>query len=931
MSKQTWKILDFGPLLCDDIVHHRFYFRAKHFVGDVFRLFFWNTQKRVKKKHIVINKKKHISTFQMSRNEKTCQEKCDSESEAGSIDFSGSDEEERKSSEKRKRPKHQESESEATVLQFSDSDQENQGVPKKQKRSHKSWQKKKNKKNKEIATEEAWALSPIRLYERWDFNRLSSIAELGLDPATEAVVSGVYSQLKENASTRLGVTYSARDFKQGRVYGKGLQGVNGSVRRLCSGEFYHDIDMANCAPNLLKQILEQANICPPLLNEYSNHRAAVFERLRTSDVRLRSVPDDTLKKVFLLGVHGGKHKNYLQKYLNFPQCDMTPVPELEAWENVLGRALKKLREKSKFHKKLWKQIKKSKDKRNPEGTFASWCWQVPENQIICELSNYFNKFESYTSGALVFDGLLLERKDVSTVPDAMLRRAETHILNTLGWQINLVEKPFQPTAEDWDFFWGERSLQKIFPVPSRLVYCLWWAGKHLKAVRFGDQVMLPHSSIPGVFVPKMAAEKFINETLKDKHAFSSVPTKYLLEWFEHSDHPKFQLMTKDNFSEGIISFTNGFLNIIKNEFTLWEGFEGEPPKTDHYFEVPIPLNGFGMPTPLFDSILETQVSCTTTRHVIEAMIGRLFFPTGLLDNWQLCLLLLGDSNTGKGTLVKLVTKMFPKKAIGCITAGKEISFGLESLHQKKIVIIPDVPRNFSKILHQQDFQSMISGEPVSIARKNKLAVADADWTVPLLLAANYHLDYKDESGAISRRLVIAHFKNLVVKRDTTLCDQIVKQELVVVMLRCLDRYRQLREQIGTADPWKHFTPTLLKARDEVQTNTSPLSSFLKDGDSYYQILFKEGHVTPLEDLNRAFSNFMKYTHAVEKVSGIGTDYFHLKSAGYQVKSMKYCKECNKESSKPTCGDHYSKLNRKNKVVVLNMKISKKEEEEEEAV
>ena len=123
--------------------------------------------------------------------------------------------------------------------------------------------------------------------------------------------------------------------------------------------------------------------------------------------------------------------------------------------------------------------------------------------------------------------------------------------------------------------------------------------------------------------------------------------------------------------------------------------------------------------------------------------------------------------------------------------------------------------------------------------------------------------------------------------------------------------------------------TLLKAREEVKINTSPLASFLKDGDTYYQILFKEGHVTPLKDLNRAYSNYMRYTHCIEKVSGIGTDYFPLKSAGFQVKTVKLCKECHKEASKATCGSHCSMFTRVNKVVVLNMQISKKEEAEEE--
>ena len=181
-------------------------------------------------------------------------------------------------------------------------------------------------------------------YERWDFDRLSAIAELTLDPQTEAVVHEVYTELKTTGKTRLKVSYKpTSDFKEGRVYGKGLQGTNGAIRRLCAGDFYHDLDMVNCAPNLLKQILQKHGVCPVLLQEYVEDRSGVFERVRISDERLRDVSDDVLKKVFLLGIHGGTHLNYLQKYLNFPEDDTAPVSDLKAWEKCLRKSLKVLR------------------------------------------------------------------------------------------------------------------------------------------------------------------------------------------------------------------------------------------------------------------------------------------------------------------------------------------------------------------------------------------------------------------------------------------------------------------------------------------------------------------------------------------------------------------------------------------------------------
>jgi hypothetical protein len=328
--------------------------------------------------------------------------------------------------------------------------------------------KKRKRQQEEKEKVEKEPVQTVILYERWHFDRLSTIAELTLDPQTEAVVSAVLRRFKQTGGTRLCVPYTAREFKQGRVYGNGLQGVTGWIRRICAGPFYHDIDMSNCSPKLLSQILERAGLCPPILKMYAADREDVFAQLRESDPRLTNVCSGVLKTVFLLGLHGGKHKNHLQKTLGFSPGDTEPVRVLKHWEKSLRKALRQLREQSAFHRQLWEQIQ-ALEKENPEGTFASWCWQVPENEIILALHEYFAQAENYTSGALIFDGLLLERKEgVPVVPDAVLRRAEAHILQTLGWEINLLEKPeaLSAHARRLGIFLGRAVCAKDFFSPK---------------------------------------------------------------------------------------------------------------------------------------------------------------------------------------------------------------------------------------------------------------------------------------------------------------------------------------------------------------------------------------------------------------------------------------------------------------------------------
>ena len=95
-------------------------------------------------------------------------------------------------------------------------------------------------------------LSVVVFWERRDHDMLMSIIELVLDPRNEAVVAKIVKEMTRNPTSRRRVHYTPSDFEDGRVYGSGLQGVCGWIRRLCSFKYYHDLDIENCAPTLLR-------------------------------------------------------------------------------------------------------------------------------------------------------------------------------------------------------------------------------------------------------------------------------------------------------------------------------------------------------------------------------------------------------------------------------------------------------------------------------------------------------------------------------------------------------------------------------------------------------------------------------------------------------------------------------------------------------
>jgi hypothetical protein len=450
------------------------------------------------------------------------------------------------------------------------------------------------------------------LYEKWDTDALAHIWELCLDFQTEAVVKKVAIAMRHpDANMHRAVTYTAREFAERRVYGQGLQGCSGWIRRMCTYKFYHDIDIVNCGPVLLSQILEKkTGTCPALIKEYAHKRESIFHRLREEEPELKDAPDKSLKDIFLVGAHGGKHTNHFPSIGLLPTHQ--PIPLLVAWEKAVRDAMEALMRHNDY-KEMVQQLTDMKDKKNKVGTFTSWVWQQAENQIILALSKYLPKNENLTPGVLVFDGIMVERRlpYPALLDEAVLRRCEAFVNTTLGFVIRLTEKPLTPTTKDWERYYGEKNLHRIKTDDAKQYYLLARQGQLHGYKRQGGFLVKPHATIPGVFCQADEDSVFINRVLKPYHLFRGACMSKLQLWFNCVDHPKFELLTPTKMNRSVISFLNGFLNIDTLQFELWENVE-TPPLTDHYFEQELEMST-GMhiymdkPTPLWDYLLETQL------------------------------------------------------------------------------------------------------------------------------------------------------------------------------------------------------------------------------------------------------------------------------------------------------------------------------------
>ena len=125
--------------------------------------------------------------------------------------------------------------------------------------------------------------------------------------------------------------------------------------------------------------------------------------------------------------------------------------------------------------------------------------------------------------------------------------------------------------------------------------------------------------------------------------------------------------------------------------------------------------------------------------------------------------LKGIAGSGKSTLItKVFKKFYDSEDVRTLSNNIERKFGLSSLYDGFMFIAPEVKGDLC--LEQAEFQSLVSGEDVSIAQKYEKAKS-VEWKTPGILGGNEVPNWKDNSGSVLRRLLAFNFGKQVKDAD----------------------------------------------------------------------------------------------------------------------------------------------------------------------
>jgi phage/plasmid-associated DNA primase len=232
---------------------------------------------------------------------------------------------------------------------------------------------------------------------------------------------------------------------------------------------------------------------------------------------------------------------------------------------------------------------------------------------------------------------------------------------------------------------------------------------------------------------------------------------------------------------------------------------------------------YSIPTPKMQLVMDYQKFSEDVCRWMYVFIGRLCFDVNDLDGWQIIPFLKGIARSGKSTLItKVCRKFYETEDIATLSNNIEKKFGLSSIHTGFMFISPEVKGDLA--LDQAEFQSLVSGEDVSIARKHESALSK-QWKTPGILGGNEVPNWKDNSGSIIRRLATWHFGKQVMQADTEL-DKKLEEEMPAILCKCLRAYLDYTHRFSGKDIWNILPKYFKDVQNEVANATNSLRHFL---------------------------------------------------------------------------------------------------------
>jgi len=203
---------------------------------------------------------------------------------------------------------------------------------------------------------------------------------------------------------------------------------------------YWDVDIVNCQPTIMLQVLKQHGIPCRLLQHYVGHREDCLEEVMDTC----RVPRDAAKNLLIRLLYFGRVDTWLTDMARASGMD-EPVPEVPAWIRgfqaeltAAGARLIDLDELAEVRDHC-----KHRTTSNYMGSVISLYLQTQERLCLEALADAVQR-DGRQLGGLIHDGLhILKEPGEDRIPDDMLRKWERAMQRKTGYSVALSVKAFE--------------------------------------------------------------------------------------------------------------------------------------------------------------------------------------------------------------------------------------------------------------------------------------------------------------------------------------------------------------------------------------------------------------------------------------------------------------------------------------------------------
>lgn len=232
-------------------------------------------------------------------------------------------------------------------------------------------------------------------------------------------------------------------------------------------------------------------------------------------------------------------------------------------------------------------------------------------------------------------------------------------------------------------------------------------------------------------------------------------------------------------------------------------------------------------------------------------IGRSIYDVGELDGWQIIPYLKGHAGVGKSTILdKVVGRLYDPVDVGRVGNSIERNFGLSAFCDKFVFLAPEIRADFH--MDQADWQSIVSGEGMSVKIKHKTAMSIERWKPTGWFAGNELFSFMDSQGSVARRVALFTLQRPVRSGDMKLGDKLLA-ELPAIIQKANKAYHEKALTHGDKNIWTILPKYFQDTKKEITAETNHVESFLQsDHVCYGETLF-----VPFQDFKDRLAKYLQ--------------------------------------------------------------------------